>query len=53
MSDDMAISKILGWNIESEKFDGFVTATNSSRIGAEENSSRKVAKEAFVIMAVV
>lgn len=52
MSDDMAISKILGWNIESEKFDGFVTATNSSRIGAEENLSRKVAKEAFVIMAV-
>lgn len=50
MSDDMAISKKIGWNIYSQKFEGFVTSINSSEMGTE--SQRKVAKEVFVIMAV-
>lgn len=46
--DDMAIRKKLSWDVNSESFEGFSTATNSS----QNEPERKIANEAFVIMAV-
>lgn len=47
MLDDMAIRKNIGWNVD--KFEGFVTTTNSSH---QNVTQRKVASNAMVFMAV-
>lgn len=51
--DDMAISKKIGFNIDSRNFDGFVTAFNLSQENTDENEiQRKVAKDVAVTMIV-
>lgn len=54
MMDDMAIRKKLAFNIDSQNFDGFVTAPDLSEIDRieQDGTIRKVAKEASVMMAV-